>query len=150
MNTATTIDTMQIQEKPKFDSLFQWIGGEDKVKALVDRFYDLMDLEPAFVRLRAVHGNTLENARQRLFWFLCGWLGGPQHYTDRFGNPMLRARHLPQSIGGHSIGIMERDQWLACMDQAMGETNVDEALRTRLRDSFFKTADWMRNKGEAA
>ncbi|MBC7393893.1 hemoglobin [Variovorax sp. GrIS 2.14] len=140
---------MQIEDKPKFDSPFEWIGGEEKVKALVDRFYDLMEIEPAYAVLRAVHGNTLDNARQRLFWFLCGWLGGPQHYTDRFGNPMLRARHLPQSIGGHSIGIKERDQWLACMDQAMGETGVDEALRERLRDSFFKTADWMRNRGEA-
>ncbi|RZL65453.1 MAG: globin [Variovorax sp.] len=139
---------MQIQEKPQFATPFEWIGGEDKVRALVDRFYDLMELEPAYAVLRAVHGNTLENARQRLFWFLCGWLGGPQYYTDRFGHPMLRARHLPQAIGGHSIGIKERDQWLACMDQAMGETGVDEALRARLRDSFFQTADWMRNRGE--
>ena len=61
---------------------------------------------------------------------------------------LLRARHLPQSIGGHSIGIKERDQWLACMDQAMGETGVPEDLRARLRDSFFQTADWMRNRGE--
>ena len=137
---------MQIQEKPQFDTPFEWIGGEPAVKALVDRFYDLMELDPAYAQLRAVHGNTLENARQRLFWFLCGWLGGPQHYTDRFGHPMLRARHMPQSIGGHSIGIKERDQWLACMDQAMGETGVDEALRARLRDSFFQTADWMVNQ----
>ncbi len=43
------------------------------------------------------------------------------------------------------IGIQERDQWLACMDQAMGETGVPGALRTRLRESFFQTADWMRN-----
>jgi hemoglobin len=140
---------MQIQEKPPAGTPFEWIGGEDKVRALVERFYDLMDLEPAYAQLRAVHGNTLENARQRLFWFLCGWLGGPQHYTDRFGHPMLRARHLPQSIGGHSIGIKERDQWLACMDQAMGETGVPDDLRARLRDSFFQTADWMRNRGEA-
>ena len=43
------------------------------------------------------------------------------------------------------IGVKERDQWVACMDQAMGEVGVDEALRTRLRDSFGNTADWMRN-----
>lgn len=139
---------MQIHEKPPVDTPFEWIGGEPKVQALVDRFYDLMELEPAYAQLRAVHGTSLDNARQRLFWFLCGWLGGPQHYTDRFGHPMLRARHLPQSIGGHSIGIKERDQWLACMDQAMGETGVPEGLRARLRDSFFQTADWMRNRGE--
>jgi truncated hemoglobin YjbI len=46
------------------------------------------------------------------------------------------------------IGIKERDQWLACMNQAMVETGVDEALRARLNTSFFQTADWMRNKGE--
>ena len=116
------------------------MGGEARVKALVARFYDLMELEPQYAALRAAHGSTLADARQKLFWFLCGWLGGPQHYTDRFGHPMLRARHMP-----FKIGILERDQWLACMDQAMQETGVDEALRTRLKDSFFQTGDWMRN-----
>jgi hemoglobin len=133
---------MNIEEKPTFATPFEWIGGEGRVKALTDRFYDLMDLEPAYAELRAVHGHDLVGAREKLFWFLCGWLGGPQHYTDRFGHPMLRARHMP-----FKIGILERDQWLACMDQAMGETGVDETLRQRLRDSFFKTADWMRNVG---
>ena len=131
---------MQIQEKPPFATHFEWLGGEPRVKALVERFYDLMDLEPAYSALRAVHGSQLVNARQRLFWFLCGWLGGPQYYTEQFGHPMLRARHMP-----FKIGILERDQWLACMDQAMGETGVPQDLRAALRDSFFKTADWMRN-----
>jgi hemoglobin len=133
---------VNIQEKPKFETPFAWIGGEDAVRALSERFYDLMDLEPAYAQLRAVHGTDLANARQRLFWFLCGWLGGPQHYTERFGHPRLRARHMP-----FAIGITERDQWLACMDQAMGETGVDADLRKRLNESFFQTADWMRNQG---
>jgi hemoglobin len=131
-----TIHLMQTEVTP-----FEMIGGEAKVHALVERFYDLMDLEPAYAALRAVHGTDLAKARQHLFWFLCGWLGGPQHYTDRFGHPRLRARHMP-----FPIGILERDQWLACMDQAMGETDVPQALRERLRDSFFQTADWMRNR----
>lgn len=133
---------MQMQDKPPFATPFEWIGGEDRVHALVERFYDLMDLEPAYTELRAAHGPGLAHARERLFWFLCGWLGGPQYYTERVGHPMLRARHMP-----FSIGIKERDQWLACMDQAMGETGVPEDLRTRLKASFFQTADWMRNKG---
>ena len=131
---------MQIEEQPAFATPFEWIGGEDKVRALVERFYDLMDLEPGYAALRAAHGSTLENARQKLFWFLCGWLGGPQHYTEQFGHPRLRMRHMP-----FAIGIIERDQWLACMDQAMGETGVDAPLRERLKTSFFQTADWMRN-----
>jgi hemoglobin len=119
---------------------FELLGGEAKVRALVDRFYDLMDLEPQFAGIRAMHPNTLDNSRDKLFWFLCGWLGGPQHYTQRFGHPMLRARHLP-----FPIGEKERDGWLMCMYTAMADEGVEERLRERLLESFFGTADWMRN-----
>jgi hemoglobin len=131
---------MQSEDKPPFATPYEWIGGEARVHQLVERFYDLMDLEPRYAALRAVHGTSLEQARQKLSWFLSGWLGGPQHYTDRFGHPRLRMRHLP-----FRIGVQERDQWLACMDQAMGEVGIDEVLRVRLRNSFFQTADWMVN-----
>ena len=110
------------------------------MRALVDRFYDLMDLEPAYERLRAAHGPSLDGARDKLFWFLCGWLGGPDLYIERFGHPRLKARHMP-----FRIGIAERDQWLACMQQAMEECDLDPALRARLAESFAGTADWMRN-----
>lgn len=124
------------------ETAFDRVGGEARVRALVDRFYDLMDLEPAYAELRAVHPSTLEGSRDKLFWFLCGWLGGPSHYTDRFGHPMLRARHLP-----FAIGIRERDQWMHCMQQAMAEVGLDPEFAQRLSASFFQTADWMRNKG---
>ncbi len=125
----------------KPESPFAWVGGEAAVRGLVDRFYDLMDLEPGFAELRAMHPSTLEGSRDKLFWFLCGWLGGPPHYEDRFGHPFLRARHMP-----FAIGIAARDQWLACMKEAMDEVELDPALITRLQASFFKTADWMRNQ----
>lgn len=123
-------------------SAFDLLGGEPAVRALVDRFYDLMDLEPAYAVLRGVHGATLDDARDKLFWFLCGWLGGPNHYIERFGHPRLRARHLP-----FAIGIRERDEWLACMAQAMREQGIEPGLQERLAQAFFQTADWMRNKG---
>ena len=133
---------MSSDDQPAFATPYEWIGGESAVRRLVDRFYDLMDLEPAYTELRAAHGSTLQDARDKLFWFLCGWLGGPDYFVERFGHPRLRMRHMP-----FSIGILERDQWVACMDQAMGEVQVDPALRERLKASFTQTADWMRNKG---
>lgn len=133
---------MNIEEKSPFDTPFAWVGGEGVIRALVDRFYDLMDMEPGFEALRAAHGSTMQDARDKLFWFLCGWLGGPELYTARFGHPRLRMRHM-----SFSIGDLERDQWLACMNQAMVELNVDPVLRSRLNASFSKTADWMRNRG---
>ena len=120
---------------------YELLGGDARVRELVDRFYDLMDLEPAYRELRAVHGSTLESAREKLYLFLSGWLGGPSLYTDRYGHPMLRARHLP-----FAIGALERDQWMACMKQAMEETEVPQGLKQHLETAFFKTADWMRNK----
>jgi hemoglobin len=129
------------EDAPDTPTAFDLIGGEPTIAALVARFYDLMELEPGYTALRASHGPDLASARQKLFWFLCGWMGGPQHYVERFGHPRLRARHIP-----FKIGILERDQWLACMDQAMGEVNVEPVLRQRLAASFFQTADWMRNQ----
>jgi hemoglobin len=121
---------------------FDALGGEAAVRHLVDRFYDLMDLEPGFASLRALHPTTLDGSRDKLFWFLSGWLGGPSHYEERFGHPRLRARHLP-----YAIGMAERDAWLQCMQQAMHDESVPQALAQRLDEAFFKTADWMRNKG---
>ena len=120
---------------------YEWVGGDARVRALVDRFYDLMDLEPAYRELRAAHGSTLDEARDKVRWFLSGWLGGPDLYIERFGHPRLRMRHMP-----FSIGILERDQWVACMHQAMTEVQLDPALIERLTESFMRTADWMRNR----
>jgi hemoglobin len=129
-----------LEEQEPTTTAFALMGGEAAIHALVERFYDLMDLEPGYAELRAAHGPDLTSAREKLNWFLCGWMGGPQHYQERFGHPRLRMRHMP-----FKIGILERDQWLACMDQAMAEVAVHESLRARLQESFYKTADWMRN-----
>ena len=120
---------------------YELMGGDAKVRELVERFYDLMELEPGYATLRKVHGSSLESAREKLYMFLSGWLGGPALYTDRYGHPMLRARHLP-----FAIGDVERDQWMACMRQAMEEIHVPQELRGPLGEAFQKTADWMRNK----
>jgi hemoglobin len=129
------------EDQENAPSLFDLIGGEARLRELVDRFYDLMDLEPQFVALRAMHPPSLDGSRDKLFWFLSGWSGGPDHYIERFGHPRLRARHLPFSIASN-----ERDQWMHCMALAMHELAMPQALQERLIDSFFQTADWMRNR----
>ena len=128
-------------EHPDTPTPYVQLGGDAKVRELVDRFYDLMEFEPAYKRLREVHGSSLDSAREKLYLFLSGWLGGPPLYTDRYGHPMLRARHLP-----FAIGDVERDQWMACMRQAMEEVDVPPELRAGLGQAFQKTADWMRNR----
>jgi hemoglobin len=122
-------------------SAFALLGGEARVRALVDRFYDLMAMDERFAGIRALHPASLDGSRDKLFWFLCGWLGGPDRYVERFGHPRLRARHLP-----FPIGSSERDQWLLCMAQAMSDLDVPQPLFDRLLEAFHGTADWMRNR----
>jgi hemoglobin len=124
-------------------SIYDQLGGQTGVRALVDRFYDLMELEPEFAGIRAMHPSPIDGSRDKLFWFLSGWTGGPDLFVERFGHPRLRARHLPFAIGSG-----ERDQWLRAMAWAMQDCGVNEALRVRLMESFFQTADWMRNKAD--
>ena len=121
---------------------YDTIGGEPVLARLCDRFYGLMAETPQFAELRALHPEDLQGSRDKLFMFLSGWLGGPDLFVQQFGHPRLRARHMP-----FSIGIQERDQWVACMAQAMNELKVDPDLANRLNQSFLQTADWMRNKG---
>lgn len=120
---------------------FNAIGGEEQVRRLVDRFYDHMDESPLFEAIRGLHQTDLTDARSRLFMFLCGWLGGPQHYIERFGHPRLRMRHAP-----FPIGDQERDQWLACMSMAMDDLEVTGDLRRFLDDRFAHVANFMRNQ----
>jgi len=122
---------------------YELIGGDTKVRALIDRFYDLMDTVPEFYVIRRLHPEKLSGSRDKLYMFLSGWMGGPQLYAEKFGHPMLRARHLP-----FPIGIAERDAWLTCMRQAMLDTGVEESLLDFLMQSLSGTADWMRNKAE--
>ena len=117
------------------------IGGDAKVRAVIDRFYDLMDMVPEYYVIRKLHPADLSGSRDKLSMFLSGWLGGPPLYADKYGHPMLRARHLP-----FAIGIAERDAWIACMARAMDGVIEDEKLRAWLGEQLFKTADWMRNK----
>lgn len=127
-------------EESQQPSAFDLIGGAERLRELVDRFYDLMDLEAEFAGIRAMHPASLDESRDKLYWFLSGWMGGPNLYIERFGHPRLRARHLPFSIASG-----ERDQWLRCMALAMQDVHLDESLQERLMQAFYQTADWMRN-----
>ena len=122
-------------------SPYELVGGDAGVRALVDAFYDRMDLEEAFAGIRKLHPPSLDGSRDKLYWYLSGWLGGPQHYVERFGHPRLRARHLP-----FPIAEAERDQWLACMRMAMNDAGLSEDVSAALMSAFFGTADWMRNR----
>lgn len=121
---------------------YDMLGGEQGIRQLVNRFYDLMDELPEAWELRKIHQQDLQSARDKLFKFLSGWLGGPGLYEAEYGHPRLRARHMP-----FPVDTQMRDQWLMCINQALDEQVSDELLKLQLKSSFANVADHMRNRG---
>lgn len=126
------------------NSLYTLIGGEATVRALVKRFYELMDTLPEARGIRKMHTADLAGIEEKLFLYLTGWLGGPQLYVEKYGHPMLRARHLP-----FSIGMSEIKQWLICMRQALEETIPDQSLRAHIDSALTGLALHMRNRTDS-
>jgi hemoglobin len=124
-------------------SHFDQLGGQEGIRRLVDRFYDLVDSAPEARTIRALHAASLRASREKLTLYLTGWTGGPPVYVERFGDPRLRARHLP-----FSIGARERDEWLWCMERALSEHVMPDDLREHLRTRLGALADHMRNRPE--
>ncbi|MDH5736611.1 MAG: group II truncated hemoglobin [Gammaproteobacteria bacterium] len=123
------------------NSHFERLGGEKMLLRLVDRFYELMDHLPEATEVRQLHAPDLGEARNKLFMFLSGWLGGPPLYIEKYGHPRLRQRHMP-----FPIGEAERDQWMLCMTRALDELEINNELKEELTAAFYKTADFMRNR----
>ncbi|QRM44538.1 group II truncated hemoglobin [Rhizobium sp. BG4] len=122
-------------------TLYQAIGGDDTVKALSHRFYELMDTLPEARHVRAVHPPSLTGSEEKFYEYLTGYLGGPPLYTDKRGHPRLRSRHFVAEIGP-----VERDEWLLCFRQAMDETIANPKLREIIWPPIERLAFHMQNK----
>lgn len=122
-------------------TLYDAIGGEDGLRRMTRRMYELMDTLPEAAACRAIHPADLAGSEQKLFEFLSGWLGGPPLFVERRGPPMLRRRHFIAAIGP-----AERDGWLVCFERAMAETICDERLRNVLREPITRLAFHMQNR----
>ncbi|MDO8843538.1 group II truncated hemoglobin [Methylicorpusculum sp.] len=122
---------------------YQLVGGEQGIQSLVDRFYFFMDTLPEARGIRAIHQKNLNGARDKLFKFLSGWLGGPDLFVEQYGHPRLRMRHF-----SFEIGSSERDQWMFCMNKALNELPLDPEFRENLSQALQELATHMINKDE--
>ena len=126
--------TAGVEARSPFDA----IGGEQAVRRLVDRFYDLMDTEPAYQVLRALHAPDLAPMRRSLAGFLAGWLGGPRHWFDDNPGKCMMSLHAPVAID-----TQVADQWVAAMTRAMRDTAIDPALADQIAAAFARMATSM-------
>lgn len=132
---------MQIRSDTR--TLYERIGGEEKLRRLVQSFYKHMDQLNEAKQVRDMHAPSLEGAEEKLFMFLSGWMGGPSLFIEKYGHPRLRMRHMPFAIGESA-----RDQWMLCMQHALDEVVEDPVLSDELLQALYGVADFMRNQPE--
>jgi hemoglobin len=92
------------------------VMGEANIFQMLEDFY----LELGNSAIASLFPTDLVAASQRSAAFFVGLLGGPPLYHQRYGSPMLRARHLP-----FPIDEAARREWLACFDRIL-----DQAVET--------------------
>jgi hemoglobin len=118
------------------ESLIDKIGA-DGLKEIVELFYGKVFDNP-------VIGHLFQNDKQEImvkqYAFLTQFLGGPQLYTERFGQPKMRARHMP-----HKITSEAKDVWLRLMKEAINESSIQEEIKEPLYNCFPKVAEHMVN-----
>ena len=118
-------------------TLYERVGAEN-LQLLVDHFYNLVFEDPI---LKPLFHTDKELIKKKQFMFLTQFLGGPDLYSQEYGHPRLRARHLPHPITeDHAVA------WLKCMHAAVQHLPIEEVVKTELFDRFPKTAFFMVNK----
>ena len=121
-------------------SLYERIGGEQGVYTMVERFYYYMNELEGVEQLRELHQSNMNEIKEKLIMYFTGWFGGPPLFADRYGHPQLRRRHTHVSIG-----TLERDQWLKCMQTSLKSMDLDDELYQDIWEKIVPMADHMRN-----
>ncbi len=121
------------------DASFQAAGGEEGIRQLVDRFYEMMEARPDAVAIRKMHPRDLSVSRDKLARFLCGWLGGPKRYAEKYGSIQI-----PKVHARFPIRTAERDAWLDCMRAALDEMPLAEDFKAYLLKELYVPAERIR------
>jgi hemoglobin len=122
-----------------FETPFDALGGEARIRAIVDRFYDIIDADAPVLRAMLPKDDSV--SRDKLHAYLVEWTGGPALYTPTRGHPRMRMRHIP-----FAIGETEVETWLACMMRSLDDSGVTDPVRAFLDDRLTALAHHMRNQ----
>ena len=123
------------------DASFNAAGGEQGIRKLVDAFYRHMDALTEAQRIRDMHSEDLTESTDKLARFLCGWLGGPKLYREKYGTIRIPVAHSHLDIG-----VAERDAWLLCMQHALDEQDYPEKFKKYLIEQLFVPAERSRTR----
>jgi hemoglobin len=124
---------------------YDMIGGAGPIREIVDRFYDLMESDPNYAELRALHAADLAPMRGSLSGFLAAWMGGPRDwFEERPGRCMMSAH------AGITITVQTARQWADAMRQAIADSSTDREFGAKLTGALGDLALRMARPSEAS
>lgn len=127
------------QAEPDPQAIYARLGAE-AFWEIARRFYGRLARDEL---LRPMFPADLEEPIRNQAEFLIQYFGGPQTYSLRKGHPRLRMRHH-----SFSIGLAERNAWVAAMDGALADAAIPEPDRSVMRRYFANTATFLMNREE--
>lgn len=122
----------------KTQTPYELIGGAETVRQLVNSFYDRVARDPD---LAPIFPDDLTEIAEKQYMFLTQFLGGPRLYSDVYGSPMMRRRHLP-----HPITPKRAKAWLSCMSRAMDDVHMEGPVRDFIFARLTQVAKHMVNQ----
>lgn len=119
---------------------YELLGGREGCQALAESFYTIMDKAPGARRIRKMHAPDIQDTCDNFALFLCGWLGGPPLYREKYGPLDLTGLHALLQIGEE-----DKDMWLSCMDQAIAQQPIGDEFKKYLKGRFRLPAEKIHN-----
>ncbi|MFK7695539.1 globin [Paenibacillus sp. HJGM_3] len=102
-------------------TIYEAIGGAEGVRKLVEAFYPEVKAHPG---IGPLFPEDITPVMEKQYMFLTQFFGGPSLYSDQFGHPMMRARHMPFPITPERA-----EAWLSCMEKALRTIGLEEDLQ---------------------
>lgn len=118
------------------DASFRAAGGEAGLHRLVQAFYRLMAEHERGHRILDMHPADIDTSIDKLARFLCGWLGGPRRYHEKYG--VIR---LPMAHAHLDVSEQDKEDWLWCMSQALNEQDYAEDFKAYLMRELRRPAE---------
>jgi hemoglobin len=141
---AALMDTLTVsattRRRMTDETVFELIG-EDGFSQLIAAFYRHVAKDDV---LRPLYPEQdLQPAEERLRDFLVFRFGGPPRYIEQRGHPALRMRHAP-----FAVNRAAHDHWLAAMEKAFAESELDPQAEPVLRKFFVEAAAFLINRAD--
>jgi hemoglobin len=128
-----------LQVNPNQNTIYEMMGGSETLQRLIEAFYPKVQGHPL---LGPLFPEDIEPIMEKQFMFLTQFFGGPALYSEQYGHPMMRARHMPFPITKEHA-----DAWLSCMRLALKEVDLEAELQSIIIERLSAPAYHFINSG---